>query len=335
MEEWWRQQYLFLLAYTKSLAAPSVAGTQPAWIRQESCSECDGDGCAKCQTLKDRIAELLKLGSGDEDGPSEDAVFDYVKALHGAAQGTPQVEEIAREIVASAQVIKGPLVLPDDVYDELAICPSAEAIADILRSRLVGAPAQPGPSKLESALRGVKELFANTSPFYIKKLGGPITNADQARIDRVFMALDEAFESTPSPAQGTPEPPKAELQKVISGRDSLKAEIRDICEALGLPVQANEIDVRNVARAKAKEHRENAEKYFDLYSALAGQNGQGWVAIEEWPKADAFVQVRDRRFIVPITANCINGMFFSIPGAENLRLVTPAPPTGDAPTEKK
>jgi len=126
--------------YMLYAAAPSVAGTQPTWIRQESCSECDGDGCAKCQTLKDRIAELLKLGSGDEDGPSEDAVFDYVNALRGAAQGTPQVEEASREIEHYVSLRSGD-------WGKHAGSYHAKAIAEILRKHLPGAPAQPGQLK--------------------------------------------------------------------------------------------------------------------------------------------------------------------------------------------
>jgi hypothetical protein len=92
-------------------AAPSVAGTQPP--------------------LRHRIADLLKIASSSEGGPSEDAVFDYVKALHGAAQGTPQVEEIAREIVKAFANRYGNVGVGHVDID---------MVSAILRSHLVGAP---------------------------------------------------------------------------------------------------------------------------------------------------------------------------------------------------
>jgi hypothetical protein len=136
--------------------APSATGTQPAWIRQESCSECDGDGCAKCQTLKDRIAELLKLGSGDEDGPSEDAMFDYVKALHGAAQGTPQVEEIRCSICQSRNIdIRYNFSMSGKDSVECRNCKHEE-----LHQHLPGAPAQSelSTSAAELIIAELKEL---------------------------------------------------------------------------------------------------------------------------------------------------------------------------------
>jgi len=46
---------------------------------------------------------------------------------------------------------------------------------------------------LVDAARLVVALFTEPSPFYIKKLGGPITNGDQKKIDDVFIALDAAL----------------------------------------------------------------------------------------------------------------------------------------------
>jgi hypothetical protein len=50
-----------------------------------------------------------------------------------------------------------------------------------------------------SALRRVKELFAEPSPFFIKKLGAPITNADQERIDKTFIAIENAIAKSEKP----------------------------------------------------------------------------------------------------------------------------------------
>jgi hypothetical protein len=49
--------------------------------------------------------------------------------------------------------------------------------------------------RAEAALTGIRALFADPSPFYIKKLGGPITNEDQTKIDQAFMAIEAALES--------------------------------------------------------------------------------------------------------------------------------------------
>lgn len=46
---------------------------------------------------------------------------------------------------------------------------------------------------LLAALKGIKGLFADSSPFYIAKVGKPITNGDQSRIDSVFIALEAAI----------------------------------------------------------------------------------------------------------------------------------------------
>jgi hypothetical protein len=46
---------------------------------------------------------------------------------------------------------------------------------------------------LVEALKALKELFAEPSPFYIKKLGAPITKGDQDKIDAAFVKLDRMF----------------------------------------------------------------------------------------------------------------------------------------------
>ena len=61
-----------------------------------------------------------------------------------------------------------------------------------------------------SALKGVKALFSNTSPFYIKKLGAPITNADQERIDKVFIAVEKAIAESERLPGPTPDPERGE-----------------------------------------------------------------------------------------------------------------------------
>jgi hypothetical protein len=47
---------------------------------------------------------------------------------------------------------------------------------------------------LLDAAKGVKKLLEEPSPFYLKKLGGSITDGDQKQIDDVFIALDAAIE---------------------------------------------------------------------------------------------------------------------------------------------
>ncbi len=86
--------------------------------------------------------------------------------------------------------------------------------------------------------------------------------------------------------------------------------------------------------AKKPPHDSACPKYIEFETAAA--QSQAWVRVEErLPEKDGFVQVRDGRFIVPITANFIGGMFFSIPGCETLRLVSEwrdlsAPPTAQS-----
>lgn len=46
---------------------------------------------------------------------------------------------------------------------------------------------------MEKALDGLMDLFCDPSPFYIKKLGSPITNGDQDRIDNAFVVGQEAL----------------------------------------------------------------------------------------------------------------------------------------------
>jgi len=93
----------------EQLAAPSVAGTQPtAELRRLALEACDGFDA--------------QPNHGD---PNAKRIMDALRAAaEGAAQGTPQVEEIAREIWDTA----------NDSADVLAI----------LRKHLVCAPAQPG-----------------------------------------------------------------------------------------------------------------------------------------------------------------------------------------------
>ena len=43
------------------------------------------------------------------------------------------------------------------------------------------------------ALQAVAGLFAEGSPFYINKLGPPITNGDQEKIDKAFIATADAI----------------------------------------------------------------------------------------------------------------------------------------------
>lgn len=60
-------------------------------------------------------------------------------------------------------------------------------------------------TNLREALYGVVNLFVPPSPFYIKKLGMPITNGDQDTIDTAFMKADAALAPVPgsSPKEET------------------------------------------------------------------------------------------------------------------------------------
>lgn len=51
-------------------------------------------------------------------------------------------------------------------------------------------------TRLEIALRGVVNLFKDPSPFYIRKLGPPITNGDQEVIDGAFICAENALSRT-------------------------------------------------------------------------------------------------------------------------------------------
>jgi chromosome segregation ATPase len=48
------------------------------------------------------------------------------------------------------------------------------------------------------ALQNLVGLFRHPSPFYIKKLGGPITNGDQAEIDAAFQKADSLARPIPA-----------------------------------------------------------------------------------------------------------------------------------------
>lgn len=50
-------------------------------------------------------------------------------------------------------------------------------------------------AELMKALDGLMDLFHDPSPFYIKKLGSPITNGDQDKIDDVFANAQDALEA--------------------------------------------------------------------------------------------------------------------------------------------
>jgi ssDNA-binding Zn-finger/Zn-ribbon topoisomerase 1 len=116
--------------FAQFFAAPSVAGTQPTpkigkWI----------EFLKKCHERATRQNTTLTFAADVFDG--------LIKELSGAAQGTPQVEEIAREVaeklVAMHLIVWQGLGQAMDEY--------AKETAAILRKHRVGAPAQPGPQE--------------------------------------------------------------------------------------------------------------------------------------------------------------------------------------------
>jgi hypothetical protein len=135
----------------KVLAAPSLAGTQPTptlefltffakwWADmdlaklRESMNDpiwADGKHCGDC-TKQPATCNRCVL----ED--IEKQAAEFAKYLPGAAQGTPQVEEIARAI---ATVVA--LDVCNLTFERLEYF--VPLIANELRKHLVGAPAQPG-----------------------------------------------------------------------------------------------------------------------------------------------------------------------------------------------
>jgi len=98
-------------------AAPSVAGTQPTpdvtWP------------CDNCGRPFNQHYTMARFCVGDRPGK-----------VFCAAQGTPQVEEIAKEILV--QVLGG---------NDMVIAEELKSVAKILRKHLPGAPAQPGPEE--------------------------------------------------------------------------------------------------------------------------------------------------------------------------------------------
>jgi hypothetical protein len=103
----------------------------------------DSDGvnifhCRGGASTGEQPRELIDQYWGPPARPSEPSRAKY--EWRGAAQGTPQVEEIARELAEAIRSWQGCLgyedcTTPDDVY------------AMVLRKHLPGAPAQPGPEE--------------------------------------------------------------------------------------------------------------------------------------------------------------------------------------------
>lgn len=86
--------------------------------------------------------------------------------------------------------------------------------------------------ELLTTLKAVRGLFANTSPFYIRKLGAPITNADQSRIDAVFIAVDAAIASEGVSASPQPRCPKCKSIKInrVYAFESLAVSMKEVTE---------------------------------------------------------------------------------------------------------
>lgn len=57
-------------------------------------------------------------------------------------------------------------------------------------------------AELREALTAVLNLFRDPSPFYIKKLGSPITNGDQALIDNAFIKAEATLPAPPAELDG-------------------------------------------------------------------------------------------------------------------------------------
>jgi len=100
-------------------------------------------GQAEMFSIMDEAASHLRVALAQTLPTDDQIIMGHVKdalALlelrepeSGAAQGTPQVEEIAKEILV--QVLGG---------NDMVIAEELKSVAKILRKHLPGAPAQPG-----------------------------------------------------------------------------------------------------------------------------------------------------------------------------------------------
>jgi len=138
-------------------------------------------------------------------------------------------------------------------------------------------------------------------------------------------------EVSPSAAQGTPEPPtRAGFEAVCRERDLLRGDLYDLREV---------VTADNFA-----EMQKRAETAEQALAALAGpQNGQGWVFVEsgKLPKSRTWVNVcteHDRqRQVTP--AFGVRDEYERWRWECEFKVIAwqplPAPPTGDAPPEKK
>ena len=104
-----------------------------------------------------------------------------VKHTPGPWRVEPETEDQALSIVAGENAGQDSETIIAEIEGTLGDCEEANA-------RLIAA----APDML-AALKGVNALFSDEPLFDIKKLGSPITNGDQERIDRVFIAIDAAI----------------------------------------------------------------------------------------------------------------------------------------------
>lgn len=84
----------YLEEYLAKLSPPSVpqASPEPKWNRQESCSECDGDGCAKC----DPIGTIKKICSGElemGDGCDAEDALKWIERILDSVPGRASAPE--------------------------------------------------------------------------------------------------------------------------------------------------------------------------------------------------------------------------------------------------
>ena len=326
-------------------AAPSVAGTQPT-----PCDFCENKRCS--HPLMWHKGRLVHHATGKSG-------YYPCTRFPGAAQGTPQVEEIARECVKLANKTFNEAMEEDGpsppVFDI-----RASDFAAILRKHLLGAPDQPGPDI--SKLRSIWPIINRYRGLLIdRKLAGSISQDELVFLESLQIFADwylgavvprdaselERLEAiVASPAQGTPEPPKWLDEPFSTGeswRDTIK---RALKSAEGSYVRRRLLECMTV------------EKIAEL-AALAGpQNGQGWERVEDrLPKYGQKVEIliSDESVAIehwPTTGYVLYGgeWWCGVPGhyvlcsRENWTvthwkdlpdLPLPATPTGDAPTEKK
>lgn len=136
--------------------------------------------------------------------PAGERTDDLVTLLHTAID--PLVKSAAPIAPAAANQCDGcNLGLPVDAKGNHLREGAVFGIHMACTKHKYAAPAAAPDEVIEElmiALRMVRRLFGEGSPLFIKKLGGPITNGDQDKIDAPFIAIDRALARAESYRKG-------------------------------------------------------------------------------------------------------------------------------------